>query len=269
MSIQSPIDPGQTTATPAAKTSAGKGLGIAALVIAILALCLCWVPIINNFAAVLGFVALILGIISLVIAAKRNGSKGMGVASSIIAVVAIVLVFVTQAAYVAAIDEVVEAIEEGVDGQSEASESEIAQASDESMVLNMGDSIDIGEYAVSVTSVNLEAAAEIEAANPFNESANGQYVLVELEVTYNGNEEGDPWIDLVIELMGSDARIYSSSTTDAIVENSAFDLPTLTTGGSGSFQVVFDVPAEAVTDAKVRVTETLSFTDDAGIWAAK
>jgi hypothetical protein len=30
---------------------------------------------------------------------------------------------------------------------------------------------------------------------------------------------------------------------------------------------VFDVPAEAVTDAKVRVTELLSFDDAAGLWA--
>ncbi|MDR7358106.1 hypothetical protein [Paeniglutamicibacter sulfureus] len=40
-------------------------------------------------------------------------------------------------------------------------------------------------------------------------------------------------------------------------------------GGKGSHQVVFDVPAEAVTDAKVRVAETISLDDEAGLWATK
>src|SRR6185312_12396464 len=96
MSVQNPTTPAPGTPAPAPKTTAGKGLGIAALVVAIVALLLCWVPIINNFAAFLGFVALVLGVISLVIAAKRNGSKGLGIASTVISVVAIVLVFVTQ-----------------------------------------------------------------------------------------------------------------------------------------------------------------------------
>lgn len=269
MSIQSPTDPSPTPGAPVAKTAAGKGLGIAALVIAIVALTLCWVPIINNLAAVLGFVALILGIVSLVIAAKRRGSKGLGIASSIIAVVAIVLVFVTQSAYVAAIDDIVEAIEDSADGESAASEKDVEQASDESLISAMGESVEIGEYAVVISAVNLDAAAKIAAANQFNDEAVGQYVLVDVEVTYNGSEEGDPWVDLHVELMGSDARIYDSSSTTASVERSGFDVPTLTNGGAGSFQVVFDVPAEAVADPKIRVSETFSFNDDAGIWLTK
>jgi len=47
------------------------------------------------------------------------------------------------------------------------------------------------------------------------------------------------------------------------------DVPTLAKGGKGSYQVVFDVPAEAVADAKIRMSETLSFTDDSVLWAAK
>lgn len=269
MTVQSPVDPITPPAAPPAKTGAGKGLGIAALVIAIVALTLCWVPIINNLAAVLAIVALILGIVSLVVATKRNGGKGLGIASGIIAVVAVSLVFVTQAAYVAAIDEVVAAIEDSADGESAASDKELEQANDDSQVLGLGQERDLGDYSVTVAAVNLNAAEQIAAANPFNDSAAGQYVLVDVEVTYTGSEEADPWIDLNVELMGADARIYSTSSSDAVVERSGFDLPTLTSGGSGSYQVVFDVPAEAVENAKVRVTETFSFGDDAGIWTAK
>lgn len=269
MSLETPLEPASHAPVPAAKSNAGKGLGVAALVIAIVALLLCWVPIVNNFAAFLGFVALILGVISLVVAAKRRGSKGMGIASSIIAIVAIVMVFVTQAAYVKALDGVSAAIEDAADGETAAPAKVVEQAADESQVLKIGEAASIGEYSVNVSAVNLDAAAAIAKANTFNEKAEGQYVLVDLSVVYNGDEEGDAWIDLSPELVGADARIYSTTSSMAIAPKPATDVPTLTKGGKGVYQVVFDVPAEAVTDAKIRVTETLSFNDEAGLWATK
>lgn len=269
MSLETPFEQVPHPPVPPAKSNAGKGLGIAALVIAIVALTLCWVPIVNNFAAFLGFVALILGVISLVIAAKRRGSKGMGIASSIIAIVAIVMVFVTQAAYVKALDGVSAAIEDASDGEIAAPEKVIEQAADEAQVLKIGEATSIGEYSVNVSAVNLDADAVIAKANTFNEKAEGQYVLVDLSVVYNGEEEGDAWIDLSPELVGADARIYDTATSMAVAPKPATDLPTLTKGGKGTYQVVFDVPAAAVTDAKIRVTETLSFDDESGLWATK
>ncbi len=251
------------------KSTAGKGLGVAALVIAIVALCLCWVPIINNFAAVLGFVALVFGVISLIVASKKNGGKGLGVASTIIAIVSIVLVFITQAAYVKALDGLSAAIEDAGDGEVAASDEVLAQAQDPAQAQTLGQSAIIGEYSVSIDDVNLEADKEIAEANPFNEQAEGQYVVVDLTTVYNGSEEGDPWIDLTVELVGSDARIYSTASTMAVTNNPATDVPTLTAGGEGSYQVAFDVPTAAVTDAKVRVTETLSLNNDAVLWATK
>ncbi|WP_404289840.1 DUF4190 domain-containing protein [Glutamicibacter arilaitensis] len=269
MTAGTPLEPAPNSQVPPAQTNAGKGLGIAALVIAIVALTICWVPIVNNFAAVLGFVALILGIISLAIASKRRGSKGMGIAASVIAIVAIVLVFVTQAAYAKALDGVSAAIDDAADGEVAAPEKVIEQASDESQVLKLGEAATIGEYSVNVSAVNLEADNIIAKANTFNEKAEGQYVLVDLSVVYNGEEEGDAWIDLSPELLGSDSRIYSTTSSMAIAPKPATDVPTLTKGGKGAYQVVFDVPADALTDAKIRVTETLSFDDEAGLWATK
>ena len=271
MSVENPLAPApapQAHAT-APNSQAGKGLGVAALAVAIVALLLSWVPIINNFAGVLGVVALVLGIVSLALAAKRNGGKGLGIASSIIAIVALVAVFATQAAYSAAIDEVSTAIEDAADGEVAAPAAVVEQAEDTTQVLALGESAVVGEYSVTVDSVVLDAAAEIASANPFNEKADGQYVLVGLSVVYNGDKEGDAWIDLMAELVGSDARIYDSSTSMAVTANPETDVPTLTRGGDGAYEVAFDVPAAAVEDAKVRVTETLSFDDASALWATK
>ncbi len=226
-------------------------------------------PIINNFAAFLGLVALVLGIISLIVAAKRNGSKGLGIASSIIAVTAIVLVFITQAAYSAVIDEVSTAIEDSVNGEAAAPAKVVEQAADPAQVLTLGKPAEIGEYTVTVDSVSLDSTKEVAAANQFNDKATGQYVLVDLSVVYTGADEGDAWIDLMPKLVGSDARIYDSSTSMAVPPKPATDAPTLTNGGKASYQVLFDVPAEAVADAKIRVSELLSFNDQSALWATK
>ena len=269
MSIHTPMDPGTPAPSPAPKSTAGKGLGVAALVIAIVALVLCWVPIVNNLAAVLGVIALVLGIVSLVIALKRNGSKGLGISSSIIAVVAIVLVFLTQAFYVKAIDEIAEGVQDAADGEVAAPAEVVEQAADETQVLALGTAATVGEYSVNVSSVDLDAGKAIAKVNEFNEKAKGQYVLVDVSVVYNGDEEGDAWLDLSPELVGSDASIYDTSTAMVVTAKPVSDAPTLTKGGKASYQVVFDVPAEAVSDAKIRMSEGLSFSDDSKLWATK
>lgn len=269
MSIHTSMDPGTPLPASAPKSTAGRGLGIAALVIAILALVLCWVPIVNNVAAILGVIALVLGIVSLVVALKRKGSKGLGIASSVIAIVAIILVFVTQSFYLKAIDEVASGFEDAADGEVAAPAEVVEQAEDETQVLALGKATAVGEYSVNVSSVNLDAGKAIAKVNEFNEKAKGQYVLVDISVVYNGDEEGDAWLDLNPELVGSDASIYNTSTATVMPAKPATDAPTLTKGGKTSYQVVFDVPAEAVADAKIRVTETLSFDDESALWATK
>lgn len=269
MSVQNPTTPAPGVPAPAPKTTAGKGLGIAALIVAIVALLLCWVPIINNFAAFLGFVSLVLGVISLVIAAKRRGSKGLGIAATVISVVAIVMVFVTQAAYVAAIDSVSTAVEDSMDGEVAAPAEVVEQAADTAKVLALGKAATVGSYQVAVTSVDLNGAKKIDAANPFNDKAKGQYVLADLSVTYKGDKEGTAWLDLQPELVGSDSRVYDTSTCMAVTEKPAAETPGLTRGGTASYQVCFDVPKAALKDAKLRVSETISFDDESVLWATK
>ncbi|UZN03026.1 DUF4190 domain-containing protein [Cellulomonas sp. S1-8] len=94
---------------PAGPPPGGKGLVITALVVSLVALLLSWVPIINNFAALLAVGGLVLGIVGLVGAARKGRpGKGMAIASVIISLVSLVLVIVTQNAYGRAIDEFVD-----------------------------------------------------------------------------------------------------------------------------------------------------------------
>lgn len=137
---------------------------------------------------------------------------------------------------------------------------------DDSGELGLGGTATVGDYTVSVTEVELDATDTVKKAYAFNEAPEGQYVLASLAVTYTGDDRGDPWLDLSVQLAGSDSRIYDSSSCLAVTPNSPMDLPALATGGKGEFDICFDVPAEALDDPRIFVEESFSFGDTRATW---
>lgn len=259
--------PGQFVPQPApsGNKSAGKALAITALCLAIVSLLLCWVPIVNNLVFFLGLLALGFAIPALIISVKkRSKAKGMSVAALVIAVVSLVGVLASQTMYVSMLDGIGKSIEDSADGVIEAPKD--AKKADVGAQA-LGATAKVGtDYQVAVRAVNLNAGDAIAAASPYNQAAKGQYVLIDVAVKYVGAKEGNPWIDLGVKLIGSDARQYSSTTCTATVEKPGTSVPTLENSGTGDFQVCMDVPAEALADAKVFVEPTFSFKDDQRVY---
>lgn len=248
-------------------SSAGKGLAISALVVGSISVLLCWVPIVNNIVFVLGLVGLGLAIPALIISRKNKSSaKGLSIAGLILSVLSLIGVLGTQMLYSSMIDKAVASIEDSADGVVESSEKEVEEA-ETSEALAIGSAAEVGEYTVTVTAVDTNATEAILAVNQFNEAPQGQYVLVDIAVTFNGSDEGDPWLDLSTKFIGADARQYDNSTCSAVVEKSSHDVPTLENGGAGEFQICMDVPAEALSDAKVFVEESMSWDDARAYWS--
>lgn len=102
-----PANPNQAPAPAASATKAPKSIAaIVGLILGIIALVLSAMPIINNFAFILGVVGLIFGIVGVVgTRDKKKSGKGMAVASVIIAALACVIVLASQAVYSTALDE--------------------------------------------------------------------------------------------------------------------------------------------------------------------
>jgi hypothetical protein len=266
----------------------GKAITITALISAGVALILCWVPIVNNLVAFLGLIAIVLAIISLVVTFRgRSTFRGMAIAALVVGILSVVGVLATQAYYQSILNGVSEALTGGNDSSREQSSDasgdqtpqanaapspgSSATAGSVAQPLRIGSPSNVGaEYRVTVSAVKANANTEVLAANQFNSPPKGQYVLVHVDVTYLGPDEGTPWIDLSPTFVGTDARQYDASDCGAVVDEGVMQVPTLEKGGKASYQVCMDVPKAAIERGKVFVEEAISFDKKTRVyWASR
>ena len=249
----------------------GAALAIASMVLGIIALLISWIPIVNNLAAIVALVGLGLGIPALIFARRgTHGGTGLAITGLVTSVLALVLVVVTQMAFAEVIDEVDRSISEGI------SESTVAPAdpgANEDVVsapevVALGVPAQVGDYAVSVDSIELDGNAIVASGNDFNDPPVGQYVVIQLTATYLGTEEGMPGWDLSAIFHGSDSRQYSDSECAQVLPDDAMDSPTLNSGGSDTFQFCMDVPPAAIAGGQLSVEPTMSFSTDERVFYA-
>lgn len=98
-----------------------KVLGILAIIFGALALLGSWMPIINNFSFILAILALIFGLIGFAVNLKRP--KTLAIIGTVLAVVSIAIVLVTQAMYAKSLKELGKNVEETVSSVSSSIES--------------------------------------------------------------------------------------------------------------------------------------------------
>lgn len=245
----------------------GRGLAVAALVLGIVAAAGCLVPVLNVGSIVLAVVGLVLGLVALVRRADGKGLSIAGVALSAAAIVVAIVVNVAAGAALTAVDEAVDqAATDAANGYSSVDPADAEQAA--AAALALGTPARVGDYSVAVTAVTQDATQVVAEANPYNEAAQGRYVLVDLTATYDGQApEATPWIDLTVGFQGTDARNYATTSCTAVLPNPAFDQPGLRAGGTASYQVCFDVPAEAIAGGLVSVERFANFQDDQVAWS--
>ncbi len=113
--------------------------------------------------------------------------------------------------------------------------------------LPIGESAQVGDYTVTVTEFIPDATMEM-TADGFNDPpTNGLYGVVNLAVTYTGDEEGEPSFELTVTLSGSDAVQYVDFDCAALPPDPGlFDAPTLERGGMASGNVCLDYPPAAL-----------------------
>jgi len=267
--------------TPPAETSAlrSNGLGLASLIIGIIAAVLAFVPLINFGIGFVAFVGIVLGVVALFLKGRK---KGVAIAGTIISVIALILSITLSLFYTAS---VIDAIEESTSttvvtpdadadgsdtgdsgsgdtdsGDADSGDAGQGDAGTRDNPLPLGTTITIGapgspEWEVTVGPSVLNADDEVLAANMFNEPAEDgqQYALLNLDVTYVGDTSATPYFDISVSYIGADAVTYRESDTYAVAPNPFSDINELFPGGSGSGNIAIAIPSDTASEGTWRV----------------
>lgn len=273
--------PGPGYQPPGRQPDDGSGLAVAGLVLGIFALALCWVPVVNLAALVFALAGLGLSISALVIAVQRRSTaKGMAIVGMVLSAAGGLVSAVVLTAFVVAGNQnrsgpppprppLSTPSETAITDPAPPSPTADPTSPPQENLLPLGQAAEVGEYSVAVTAVQLNATEELLGSQRLNQPPEGQYVLVSLAVVYNGVQTGDPWLDLSVDFVGTDARRYGTSGCSAMLDRSGIDVPTLEPGGQAAYDVCMDVPAEALPGRRVLVEQTFSLRNAQASWVTE
>lgn len=134
--------------------------------------------------------------------------------------------------------------------------------------LGVGQSAQLDDWTVAVVELDTEATDFCLSGNSFNDPpSNGTYVLVRINATYTGEDEGDAYFELGVVLVGNDARQYSDTDSIGVWPDDMSDQPTVENGGNVEGNFCLDVPPDAIPGSILFIEPTLSFDDTRAYWA--
>ncbi|GAB3224536.1 hypothetical protein GCM10027447_13250 [Glycomyces halotolerans] len=127
--------------------------------------------------------------------------------------------------------------------------------------LPAGSAVEVGDWTITVTDVELDATETILAENEFNEPpADGfQQAMYTIEGTYNGDETGTLWLDVTVGVY-ADNTFYSECLN--VVPGDLIDAPDVSGGGSASGASCAEIPSDAADGALVYIEDLFSLDGD-------
>ena len=206
---------------------------IVGLVLGILAIVMSWMPIINNFAFVIGGIGLIFAIVGLVgVLRGKKAGKGLAIAALVVNVLSIAIVLGTQSMYSAALDDAAngpDVVASEATPSAEGDEGEpAAESGPETDNLAVGAPVTF-EDGVTIT---------VDSVSPGLTNYDGSTVIG-IHVTYTNNGEGEydynsySWKGRDAQGAATDPVYYSEASDD-------LSYGTLAPGGTVSGTVYFE-----------------------------
>ena len=210
-------------------------LAIVGLVLAIIALLVSFVPIVNNGAFVLGLVGAVFAIVGIVQTGKgKRRGRGTAVAGLIVAVLALVIVLVTQSMYSAAIDSVTNGAQ-----PTDASSSSAAPAASTDAASSSASSADYSNMAVG-QAVDLDngLSVSVDKVEAGLSNYDGSKVT-QVTVTYKNNGSSNASFN-AFDWKASDANGAQRDETYYASQENALNSGTLSAGGTVTGTVAFE-----------------------------
>lgn len=172
---------------PAPTPQKKSGLGIASLVLGIIAIVGSWIPILNNISFLLAIIGLILGIVGIVSIRKgKVGGKGLTIAAVVINVIAIVIVVCTQWVFGKALDEATKDLNAG---STVVATSEKADAGDSKKTDNNADNSKLAVGKAVTLDNGLQVS--VDSKTEKTDQAGNKYLLVTVSYKNTGSEPVD------------------------------------------------------------------------------
>lgn len=244
-----------------------NGLGLAALIVGIIAVIGAFLPLINFVSWLVALVALVLGIVALCL---KNRRKGPAIAGTTISAIALVLSPVLAVAYTTAATTTVHeaatgpsAVEtaspseqsddpSGQDGAAEDKEDGSRERGTRDNPAPVGTTVTLGtgsaaEWEVTLDKVTLDATDEVMKENTFNDKPEDgmQYAVASLSVTYVGDDSGTPWTDFSLQFVSADGNTFRTSDVMVVGPKPHLsDINELYSGASDSGTVTLAIPAK-------------------------
>ena len=164
-----------------------------------------------------------------------------------------------------------EAAEGDEAGGEEASDGDEAALGTRDNPLDVGTRIEMGEWTLAVTEVDLDAEDVVLEENQFNDPPvdGRQFVLFTVEATYEGEESATAWIDFSWAIVGSAGNTFSTGSDDrcGVIPDGLSDTGETFPGGSVSGNVCFSVDADQIEGGTIRIEESFSFDDTRAFYA--
>ena len=210
-------------------------IAIVGLVLAIIALLVSFVPIVNNGAFVLGLVGAVFAIVGIAQTGKgKRRGRGTAVAGLIVAILALVIVLVTQSMYSAAIDSVTNGAQ-----PTDASSSSAAPAASTDAVSSSASSADYSNMAPG-QSVDLDngLSVSVDKVEAGLSNYDGSKVT-QVTVTYKNNGSSNASFN-AFDWKASDANGAQRDETYYASQENALNSGTLSAGGTVTGTIAFE-----------------------------
>ena len=194
-----------------------KTLGILAIAFGGLGLLLSWIPIVNNFAFLLGVVSLVLGVIALVI--NRKNKKLLSVIGTVLSIATIIVVIATQGFYANSLEKATKSYNKEVKKIDSSSSSE-DQSSSASTSSNAKKDFKVGETAsINGVEYTVTKVSYSNGDGDLNTPDNGkQYVFVDVTIKNNSDKDYE-YNPLDFQLSNNGNKTDNDYVDDSFVQN--------------------------------------------------
>lgn len=239
----------QTFGMPVPTKQKGSGLGIAALVLGIVSLALCWVPVVNILFIICGIVGVVLGIIGIFVSHRVMSIVGAG-----LGLLGIILAIVVNNAFTNEVNNAVNGstptVQQPADNNAAPAAPQPADngSGDDAKqpVAKIGQTVHSGDFDFTVTNVSHAKSV----GGQFGKTAQGEYVVLDVTIKNTGDDTVtfDDGSQKLVDSAGKRYSADSAADFYANQNNTGVLFNDINPGNAVNGKLLFDMPNTATPD---------------------